>query len=206
VGGSEAAEAGRERRHARRSVLKTALSAGIGLSWIGDAIAERRAMAQETDPRIARPREGDRLVFTTGERAGQVIRPDDVPLGGPIVIAFPLDPRTSVIRDGSRLNQIVLIHLGAAELAPETLARAADGIVAYSAVCTHAGCDVSLWRAEAKTLRCPCHESDFDPRDGARVIGGPAPRRLPSLPVKVMDGILVAAGRFSSRVGFQGGG
>ena len=141
----------------------------------------------------------------SGGRFGNVINPDDVPFGGPSVLAFPVDPRAGVVRDGSRLNQVLLIHLGADELVRETLARAAEGIVAYSAVCTHAGCDVTGWRAEVKMLRCPCHESDFDPRDGARVLGGPAPRRLPSLPLKLVDGVLMAAGGFSSRVGFQGG-
>ena len=205
MGGGEGSVAP-ECRYARRTLLKSAVSVGLGLSWIGGVGGPSAVAAQEMDLRRARPREGDRFVFTSGGRIGKVIDPDDVPIGGPSVLAYPVDPRAGIVRDGSRLNQILLIHLGAEELVRETRARAAEGIVAYSAVCTHAGCDVSVWRAELKTLRCPCHESDFDPRDGARVLGGPAPRRLPSLPVKVVDGVLMAAGGFSSRVGFQGGG
>ena len=50
-------------------------------------------------------------------------------------------------------------------------------------------------------LQCPCHESQFDPKDDARVSGGPATRRLPRLPLKVEDGALVVAGAFVGRVG-----
>jgi Rieske Fe-S protein len=49
--------------------------------------------------------------------------------------------------------------------------------------------------------KCPCHDSEFDPADAAKVIGGPAPRRLPALPLKITDGYVVVAGAFSGRVG-----
>jgi rieske iron-sulfur protein len=62
-----------------------------------------------------------------------------------------------------------------------------------------------MWQAEAKTLFCACHGSQFDPRDRARVIDGPATRRLPMLPVKIIDGVLTVAGKFTGRVGAQTG-
>jgi Rieske Fe-S protein len=116
-----------------------------------------------------------------------------------------MDPGSNVVRDGSRLNQILLVRIGAAELTEETRSLAADGILAYSGVCTHTGCDVTLWKAETKRFRCPCHESEFDPKDGGRVVGGPAPRRLPRLPVKVVEGVPMAGGAFMGRLGFQTG-
>jgi Rieske Fe-S protein len=128
-----------------------------------------------------------------------MITPLDVPKDGPQVLAYPIDHETMVVRDGSRLNQVVLIHLDPTELAHETLARSANGIVAYSAVCTHTGCDITEWRAGH--LLCPCHDSEFDPRDGARVRTGPAPRRLAALPLKVVDGALAAGGGFLGRPG-----
>jgi Rieske Fe-S protein len=135
-----------------------------------------------------------------------MITPMDLPLGGPPVMAYPSDPQTGVVRDGSRLNQVVLLRLDPATLAAETRARAAEGIVGYSAVCTHTGCDIWIWQAETQILKCPCHDSEFDPKEGARVVGGPAPRRLPMLPLKIVNGVLMAAGGFSGRVGFQQGG
>jgi len=65
--------------------------------------------------------------------------------------------------------------------------------------------ELSAWRAEAKILECPCHASLFDPRDSARVVSGPARKRLSRLPLKIVDGALVAGGGFSGRVGFQPG-
>jgi Rieske Fe-S protein len=162
-------------------------------------------MAQDIDPRDARPQEGDRFVFATGERKGDLITLPDLPLGGPLVMAYPIDPQSKIVRDGSRLNQVLLIRLEAEALTEDTRARSAAGVVAYSAICTHAGCDVSDWQAATKTLMCFCHYSQFDPKDGARVVDGPAPRRLAALPLKVVDGILMAAGGFSGRVGFQQG-
>jgi rieske iron-sulfur protein len=183
----------------RRTVLKAALAMGLGLSWLDIAAA------QESDPRKARPQEGDQFMFAAGERKGDVITPGDLPLGGPPALAYPLDPGTKVVRDGSRLNQVLLIRLDPEVFAEGTRAHSAAGIVAYSAICTHAGCEVSDWQAEKKTLMCFCHFSEFDPQDGARVVDGPAPRRLAALPLKVVNGILMAAGGFLGRVGFEQG-
>jgi len=144
-------------------------------------------------------------VFAGGERIGQVITPGDLLAGKPPVMVYPIDASSRVVRDGSRLNQILLVRLPPDELDEDTRARSADGVVAYSGVCTHAGCDVTLWQAETRRFRCPCHDSEFDPRERGRVVGGPAPRRLPRLPVKVVDGVIVADGSFMSRPGFQPG-
>lgn len=180
----------------RRTALKMALGLVFGLNFAHVAAAQ-------DDARSARPQEGDLLAFADGDREGQVIAPGDLPLGGPRAMAFPLDPRTRLIRDGSRLNKLLLIRLDPGSLDDETRRRAADGIVAYSAICTHQGCDVMAWDSELLSFWCPCHDSKFDPRDGGRVVFGPAPRRLAALPVKIADGVLTAAGGFSGHVGPQ---
>jgi len=179
-------------------VLKGALGVGIGLAVprLGGALAA-------DDDKQARPRKGDRLVFAYGDRAGQVILPADLLRDGPQQLAFPMDPRTGVVRDGSLLNQVALVRLDPSRLSEETRNQAANGIVAYSAICTHQGCPISMWHATSKTLFCACHASRFDPADRARVVDGPAPRRLPMLPLQTMDGGVVAAGEFSGRVGGQ---
>ena len=160
----------------------------------------------ELNPRNARPQKGDRLVVSARGRIPEVVTPARVPLGAPPVTVYPMDPTTGIVRDESRLNQILLFHLDPGDLAEETRTRAAAGIVAYSAVCTHTGCDVWDWQADTRTLKCPCHFSVFDVKDAARVLDGPAPRRLPALPLKVVDGVLAAAGGFVGRPGFPQGG
>jgi ubiquinol-cytochrome c reductase iron-sulfur subunit len=108
-------------------------------------------------------------------------------------------------------SPVVLVRLDPAELRlPRGRERwAPDGIVAYSKICTHAGCAVALYRnphfepAEPdRALVCPCHYSTFDVATGGTVLFGPAGRPLPQLPLMVdAGGDLRAAGDFSGPVG-----
>jgi Rieske Fe-S protein len=179
----------------RRRVLK----ACCGLALGGPAVTR----GDELEAALAAPEENDALAFAYGDRAGQVIAPADVVLGAKQILAYPMHAATQRVRDGSRLNQLIVVRLDTTRLAPDTLARAADGIVAYSGVCTHTGCDVTDWYGDVLRFKCPCHESEFDPTDGARVVGGPAPWELAALPLKLVDGALAVAGPFEGRVGFQ---
>jgi ubiquinol-cytochrome c reductase iron-sulfur subunit len=85
---------------------------------------------------------------------------------------------------------------------------APGGLLAFSKICTHAGCAISLYRAPlyaptspGPALVCPCHYSTFDVLGGALPVFGPAVRSLPQLPVAVVNGDLVAAGGYSGPVG-----
>src|SRR3954463_3469777 len=166
----------------RRTVLQAALGTSLGL------LLPEISRAQDSDPRNARPREGDRLVYADGDKKNTPIKLDALAVGGPPVTAMPQDAASGTVRDGSRLNQILVVRLDPARLQGETQARAAQGVVAYSAVCTHAGCDGFAWEADKQMYKCPCHDSEFDPADAAKVTGGPATRRLPALPLKIADG------------------
>ena len=86
---------------------------------------------------------------------------------------------------------------------------APQGIVAFSKICTHAGCAISLYRKPTfvpveprPALVCPCHYSTFDPADGGKVIFGPAGRALPQLPLAVdAKGYLRAQANFDEPIG-----
>ena len=74
---------------------------------------------------------------------------------------------------------------------PVLLIREENKVVALSAVCTHLGCIVK-WEEENKRLFCPCHAAIFDVN--GNVLGGPAPRPLPSFQAKIVgDRIMVEA-------------
>ena len=178
-------------------VLKSAL--GLGLAVRGLNVLQ----AQEDDPRRVRPREGDRFVFAFGPRQGETIRLDDLAMASEQVISWAMDPASGAVRDGSRLNQVLLLRFEPDSLAPKTREASAGGVVAYSGICPHTGCDIEDWSEETEFLICSCHEAEFDPRDGAEVISGPAPRRLPSLPRRAEDGVLGAAGGFSATIRFE---
>lgn len=135
--------------------------------------------------------EGDILVFASGV-AGGVTSGDPInatELGvGQAVQAFPRG------KEGNQNNIIELVRLPDAANAPT--------IVAYSAICTHLGCTVLPELSDEGLIACPCHASQFDPEDDARVVGGPASRPLPSLPVTVQaDGSIVATGPFEGPIG-----
>ena len=103
---------------------------------------------------------------------------------------------------------LVLVRLPPAAI-KERRAWAPQGILAYSKICTHAGCAIALYRKptfadiEPKpALVCPCHYSTFDPADAGKVLFGPAGRALPQLPLFIdRAGHLRAAGNFSGPVG-----
>jgi len=182
------------RRHcgssSRRDVL--AIIAMLGSGW---AAGGGTASAQ---PASERPKEGDLLVSAESET---VLAPTDVPLGGPPVLAWPMDATNKTVRKDSRLNKVLLLRLDPATLVGATKERAAEGVVGYSAICPHTACEVDGWMADQQILECSCHYSHYNPREGAAVIDGPTPRALPALPLKIMDGKLAVAKPFTSRVG-----
>jgi rieske iron-sulfur protein len=195
---SEVGHAGgraRNERSTRRDVL-TALSA-VGAAGVLPSTVPGPAAAE---PASERPKEGDFFVAQDGESA-LPLKPADIPLGGPPVIAWPYDAAGNVIRKGSRLNKVLLLRLDPATLEGVTRERAAEGIVAYSAICPHAGCEVSKWVADQQIFECSCHYSHYNPRDAAAVLHGPAPRALAALPLKIVDGNLAVAKPFTGRVG-----
>ena len=162
--------------------------------------APRLALAQ-TDPTRERPREGD-LLIAVSANSPEPLKPDDLSPDGRQTFAWPMDPATNTVRSGSRLNK-VLLRLDPEGFDSDTKEHAADGVVAYSAICVHTGCDVTNWHPDRQLLECPCHYSTYDPKEGAKVVSGPAPRRLPALPLRIVDGRLVVAKPFTGRAGFQ---
>ena len=159
--------------------------------------------ATAAKPHRLKPQPGDVLVHAFGERAGVEITPDDV--DAEPVSAFPKDPASGVVRDGSLHNQLALIRLDGERLSAKAQRYAVDAppnaILVFSAACTHTGCEVNGWRAETRHLVCPCHGSEFDVADAARVVNGPAPKPLAMLRVALTDGVFEVSGGFSRRVG-----
>jgi len=180
----------------RRAILEGGIGLGLGL-----CLAPSLVIGQ-SDPASMLPKEGDLLVKADNSSL-QPLTPNDVPLNQAPTSAWAMDPADKTVRRASRLNALLLLRFPPSRLTARSQSRAADGVVAYTAICTHSGCEVSDWIADQETLSCPCHDSLFDPKDDARVVDGPAPRMLPALPLKLVDGKLVVGGPFTSRVGFE---
>ena len=98
---------------------------------------------------------------------------------------------------------IVMLRMDPNDIvSPVTRNWSVNGIVAYSKICTHVGCPISLNERTTHHLLCPCHQSTFDLADSGKVVFGPAGRHLPQLPLGVDDeGYLIALSDFLEPVG-----
>ncbi len=114
---------------------------------------------------------------TSTAAAGPFVRVTDVqsiPIGEPTALTF-------VEEDVDAYVHQILPHSVWALKTSET------DVVVYSPVCPHLGCQV-YWNREKKQYDCPCHGSVFGP--GGKVLAGPSPRALDTLPTKIEKGDL----------------
>jgi ubiquinol-cytochrome c reductase iron-sulfur subunit len=186
-----------------RRKLLTASAAAAGTALTAAIVAPLTALG---------PAVGDSIVDTPwklGRRlvdeAGKPLTVDDVAPGS-FVTAFPEGA------DKRELGSpVVLVRDDPARLRlpPERKDWAPQGVLAFSKICTHAGCAIALYRkptyeptSAAPALACPCHYSVFATRQGGAVEAGPAGRPLPQLPLRIgPNNELQAAGGFSGPIG-----
>ena len=179
-----------QRRGVLGGLLATALGTfGVGAVWLFRSLGPRPA----TGLRSTGWAEGVALVDATGER----VTVETLDEGGALTV-FPegRDPRAD--------DQVLLLRVGLEDLRLPSGREewTPFGYVAFSKVCTHAGCPVGLYQSVGYVLLCPCHQATFDVVRGCEPVFGPAPRALPQLPLRVDDNeALVAAGDFSGPVG-----
>ncbi|WP_436736552.1 cytochrome bc1 complex Rieske iron-sulfur subunit [Streptomyces sp. BBFR102] len=135
---------------------------------------------------------------------GEPLRPEDIAVGS---LTFA-KPEGLEEHDHGFMNEIAKAALMIVRLQPEDIKDkreldwSHEGIVAFSKICTHVGCPVSLYEQQTHHALCPCHQSTFDLSDGARVIFGPAGHALPQLRIGLNDeGYLEALGDFDEPVG-----
>jgi ubiquinol-cytochrome c reductase iron-sulfur subunit len=137
---------------------------------------------------------------------GTPVRPSEVSVAGQMTV-FPGIPggTTNEYAD----SPVLLIHLREEDaeelrsnLYPMNQGSMLGNFVAYSKICTHAGCPPSLFEQESNRLLCPCHQSQFLITDNARPVFGPAARSLPMLPIGLdAEGFFVATSDFKVPVG-----
>jgi rieske iron-sulfur protein len=142
---------------------------------------------------------GDVLIYADGDKKGTMIREDDLQVGDS-ALAYPKGKESNyanlirVVRERENIFK-----------SPTRIDWTDHGIVAYSAICTHLSCTVS-WKKtippEADFIICHCHNGLYDPLRGAKVIGGPPPRPLPQISIKVdKNGGLRIRSKFAEPVG-----
>jgi len=128
---------------------------------------------------------------------GRVVNTADLEVGGILTVFPENDP-------GGAISQTVLLHVSSQDITtqPGRETWGPQGFLAFSRVCTHAGCPVSLYEQDTQQLLCPCHQSLFNVLDGAKPIFGPAPRPLAQLPLMIdPDGVIRAQKGYDEPVG-----
>jgi ubiquinol-cytochrome c reductase iron-sulfur subunit len=186
---------------ARRKLLTRSLlfmGAGIGL-----------ALAMPLGGLIKNPNKGNPLGTTPWKKGVRLVRSDGSPIRpgdqqpGSLETVFPAVPGGNRAADAATM----LIRLRPSQVAefaprPENEGFRYGDYVAFSKICTHAGCPVSLYEQETSRILCPCHQSQFLVTEGARPVFGPATRSLPQLPITVDDeGYFIASGDYPEAVG-----
>jgi ubiquinol-cytochrome c reductase iron-sulfur subunit len=195
----------------RRPLLGLALLAGL-------APVGALAVVPLVGGLVKQPHEGNQM-FTTGwspqngvpvrltREDGTPLRPEDVSAGGQLTV-FPGIPGGATNEHAD--SPTLLIHLREqdAELARRNNEAAGKrdymwgNYIAYSKICTHAGCPASLYEQQTNRLLCPCHQSQFLITENARPLFGPASRRLPQLPLELdSEGFFVARSDYTETVG-----
>jgi ubiquinol-cytochrome c reductase iron-sulfur subunit len=186
----------------RRLLAGAAGVAGAGLTAAVAIPVVALGPGLEEQLRVTPWRAGRRLV----DDEGKPILATDVNEGS-FLTAFPEGADHEAL--GSPVA-VVRVASSALRLPAERATWAPEGILAYSKICTHAACAISLYRSplspstasRGPALVCPCHYSTFDVRDGGSVEFGPAGRALPQLPLQIDGaGALAAAGPMSGPVG-----
>ncbi|GHF32736.1 Rieske Fe-S protein [Deinococcus metalli] len=184
-------------RATRRTFLKLTAMTGAAAGVV--AVSGRAGAQTASDPAKA----GDLLLHQDGPNKGKPVKATEVKVGE-AVWAVAVDPATKKPRDAMK-GGVVLTKVASGKLQASSKPNAAGDIVAYSSVCTHQGCPSkeigSLGQGKGHII-CTCHGSIYDPADNATVLGGPAPKRLPALPIKVdAAGAVVAKAGFTGKVG-----
>jgi ubiquinol-cytochrome c reductase iron-sulfur subunit len=138
------------------------------------------------------------------------LKPEDIPIGG-LVSAEPKGLEKVQLEEGNldarAKAPIILVRMTPPEIVaeqdfPDGKPGSYQGILAFSKICTHAGCPIALYEAQTHHLLCPCHQSTFDLADQGNVVFGPAARAMPQLPIEVdSEGYLVARSDFTQPVG-----
>ena len=181
----------------RRNVLVGGAGLILGATFLDPEEAEA-----STKPEKLFPQPGDRIQGIKGDLKKRDLKPEMLEVGAKPIEAFPFDPAEGVLRRKNRLNRMLVMRLDPSEMDEETLSRSVEGVLVYSALCTHRSCTIKSWKAEERVMRCHCHLSEFAALSGGSVLSGPARRQLPSVPLGLDDdGYVIALDDFTRKPG-----
>lgn len=197
--------ANKESGFGRRTLIRNSLIGALIAFPIPGVVLLRSLAPQSEDPvALLKETMWDKGIRLARDPSGEPIKAADVTIGSVFHVIPENLYESEHFLDAKAKAIVLLVRMDPNELveADDRKDWSYDGIVAYSKVCTHVGCPVALYEQHTHHLLCPCHQSEFDVSDGAKVIFGPAARPLPQLPITVdAEGYLVAQSDFQEPVG-----
>ena len=102
----------------------------------------------------------------------------------PVNVSNPVAPTSRLLANATNIPPNQSMTINDPTFGPVLLIHLDNGqFVAYSPICTHAGCQVQF-DPSAKDIACPCHGAVFDPYHNAQVLGGPAPYPLQAISIQ----------------------
>lgn len=208
---AELFDAGNRTTIARRSMIKrSAIAAGsiMGLGLVvfplGGLIKNPWSKSQAPEDTLAHtgwyqsPANPERVFLRkdTGDPSEvSLVRPTDMDAGG-LQTVFPF--RESERNDPDALraalqridNPVMLIRFRPQDAARVIKRQGQENFnfgdyYAYTKICSHLGCPVSLFEQQTNRFLCPCHQSQFNALEYCKPIFGPAARALAQLPLAV---------------------
>jgi ubiquinol-cytochrome c reductase iron-sulfur subunit len=192
----------KESQFGRRRLIRTTMMGALSLVPLSGIVLLRDlGPLPEKKLRTTAWRAGMRLI---NQNTNEPLRPEDIGVGS-LTFAKPegLSDDDEDFQNVIAKAALMIVRLNPQDIKDKReLEWSHQGIVAYSKICTHVGCPISLYEQQTHHVLCPCHQSTFDLSDGGRVIFGPAGHALPQLRISVNEqGYLEALGDFEEPVG-----
>ncbi|KOG39127.1 ubiquinol-cytochrome c reductase iron-sulfur subunit [Streptomyces decoyicus] len=195
------AEGAKESQFGRRKLIRNTMFGALALVPLSGVVLLRDLGPLPGNKlRTTGWKKGVRLV---NQATNLPLRPEDIAVGS-LTFAMPegLEEDDEEFAEKIAKDALMIVRIQPQNIKDKhELSWSHEGIVAYSKICTHVGCPISLYEQQTHHVLCPCHQSTFDLSDGGRVIFGPAGHALPQLHITEKDGFLEAASGFEEPVG-----
>jgi rieske iron-sulfur protein len=188
----------------RRDLLKSTctLAGTAALISVGGSLNAFAAGGRGSQPQpVGAPERGDTFVYADGPNKGKDVVLADIVVDAPPITVQAKD-ETGTVRESEKAT-ILFYRVSPDKIPDDIKGDTVDGLIAYSALCTHQGCLLSGWDAASKQFICPCHNGLFDPLKGGVNTAGSPTRAIPQVPVKIHDGKLVVGDAILSWIGVK---
>ncbi len=151
---------------------------------------------------VGAPERHDSFVYADGPNKGKDVMVVDIVVDAPPITVQAKNGETGEVRPSEKAT-VLVYRVDPAKIPDDIRGDTVEGVIAYSALCTHQGCLLSDWDKATKQFICPCHNGLFDPLKGGVNTAGSPTRAIPQIPVKNHEGTLIVGDAIISWIGVK---